>query len=320
MSREEETTTSQSSSKAKPEAIRILDLHFWREGTIAAFLLRSSDGPVLIETGPDSTYPALVRALREAGTTPEAVRHVLLTHIHLDHAGAAWRLAAHGATVYVHPVGAPHLADPSKLLASARKIYGDQMDSLWGRLEPIAAGQLRTVTDGEVLRIGDLAIEALHTPGHASHHIAYRVDGAVLTGDVGGVRILGGPAVPPCPPPDIDVEAWRASLARLRAIGAQRFYLTHFGVVHDTTRHLDQLERGLTAFASFIRAQAHEGLDDALIVPRFEAFTQGFLTASGADEASVQRYAIANPAFMSVAGLTRYWRKRERDAVPGSRA
>ena len=295
--------------------VKVLDLHFGTDGTIAAFLLRSSEGPVLIETGPDSTYPALVGALREEGFSPEAVRHVLVTHIHLDHAGAAWHLAEHGAKVYVHPVGAPHLADPSKLLASAQKIYGDEMDRLWGRLAPIPIERLRVVGDGEVLRIGGLAIEALHTPGHASHHIAYRLDGTVFTGDVGGVRILDGPAVPPCPPPDIDLEAWRTSIARLRAIGAERLYLTHFGAVLDTAPHLDQLEQGLASFASFVRVQAQTGLDEAAIVPRFEAFTQGFMAAQGASEATLARYALANPAFMSVAGLARYWRRRERNAA-----
>ncbi len=290
--------------------VKVLDLHFGSEGTIASFLLRSNEGPVLVETGPDSTYPALVRAVEAVGTDPEAVRHVLVTHIHLDHAGAAWRLATRGATVYVHPVGAPHLADPSKLLASARKIYGERMDELWGRLEPIPAERLRLVADGEVLHIGGLAIEALHTPGHASHHIAYRLDGAVFTGDVGGVRILDGPVVAPCPPPDIDLEAWRASIARLRTLRAERFYLTHFGAVNETARHLDHLEEGLASFASFVRARAEEGLDDAAIVPRFEAFSQGFVAAHGANDATLARYALANPAFMSVAGLARYWRKR----------
>jgi glyoxylase-like metal-dependent hydrolase (beta-lactamase superfamily II) len=296
---------------ASDGVIQVLDLQFGAAGTIAAFLIVSREGPVLVETGPHSTYATLERALRERGIEPASVRHVLLTHIHLDHAGAAWALAELGATIYVHPAGARHLADPAKLLASAQKIYGDQMDSLWGRLKPIPQDRLRVVADGEVLRVGELAIEALHTPGHASHHIAYRLDGAVFTGDVGGVRALDGPVVPPCPPPDIDVEVWRASITRLRAVNAHTFYLTHFGAVTDVDAHLDRLDSTLGAFASWVRRRMHEGLDEATIVPRFEAFTQGFLAATGASEAAVERYALANPAFMSVAGLARYWRKRE---------
>ncbi len=293
------------------QPVRVLDLHFGEPGTIAAFLLQSEDGPVLVETGPDSTYPTLVSELGAAGVAPEQVRHVLLTHIHLDHAGAAWRLAALGATVYVHPVGAPHLADPSKLLASARRIYGEGMEALWGRLEPIAPERLRVVADGEVLRIGRLRFEALHTPGHASHHIAYLTDGLVFTGDVAGVRIAGGPVVPPCPPPDIDLEAWHDSIARLRALGADVLYLTHFGPVADVADHLRDLERSLATYGEWVRERLHRGIEEAALVPLFEAYTEGFLSAQGWERGTLARYALANPAFMSVAGLARYWRKRE---------
>ena len=293
------------------QAVRVLDLHFGEPGTIAAFLLQSGDGPVLIETGPDSTYPTLVNQLSAAGVSPEQVRHVLLTHIHLDHAGAAWRLAGLGATVHVHPAGASHLADPAKLLTSARRIYGERMETLWGRLEAIPSARLRVVADGEVLRIGGLHLEALHTPGHATHHIAYLTDGMVFTGDVAGVRMAGGPVVPPCPPPDIDLEAWRASIARLRALDADILYLTHFGPVADVGGHLHDLEWSLRSYASWVREKLHRGVDEAALVPLLEAYTEGFLSAQGCEEAALERYALANPAFMSVAGLGRYWRKRE---------
>lgn len=296
------------SQPASHPPIEVLDLGFGAPGVIAAFVIRSSEGPILIETGPDSTYAALERALAAVGEAPETVRHVLLTHIHLDHAGAAWRLAASGARVYVHPVGAPHLADPSKLLASARKIYGDRMDELWGRLEPIPADRLKTVEDGEVLRIGGLAIEALHTPGHATHHIAYRLDGAVFTGDVGGVRLGTGPVVPPCPPPDIDLEAWRRSLARLRSLRPEALYLTHFGAFSDAHDHLSRLEDALAAFAHWVRERMEEGQSQEQMVPAFDAYTQEFLTTGGAASGELHRYAWANPAFMSVSGLARYWR------------
>jgi glyoxylase-like metal-dependent hydrolase (beta-lactamase superfamily II) len=315
-----EKTTSQRASERGAKPIRVLDLHFGTEGTIAAFLLQSREGPVLVETGPDSTFAALELALREAGTAPSEVHHALLTHIHLDHAGAAWQLARLGATVYVHPVGAPHLADPSKLLASARRIYGDQMDTLWGRLEPIPTERLRVVEDGEVLRIGELRVEALHTPGHATHHIAYRMNGTVFTGDVAGVRMAGGPVVPPCPPPDIDIEAWRASIARLQALEPETLYLTHFGPVSGAGNHLAELDRALSVFSAWVRGKLHEGVDEAAMVPLFEAYTEGFLTAQGSDETLRERYALANPAFMSVAGLARYWRRREGTAARAAKA
>ncbi len=299
--------------------IRVLDLAFGLPGTIASFLVSGGDGPVLIETGPESTFGALERGLHAAGVAPASVRHVLLTHIHLDHAGAAWRLAELGATVYVHPVGAPHLADPSKLLASARRIYGERMDSLWGRLAPVPPERLRIVEDGEVLRFGGLTIEALHTPGHANHHIAYRLDGTVFTGDVGGVRMTGGPAVPPCPPPDIDLEAWHRSISRLRAVSPRCLVLTHFGAFADVSSHLDQLEAGLEAFAGWIRERMGGGMDDTAMVAPFEEFTGSFLAARGAGEATLRLYALANPAFMSVAGLSRYWRNREREVAPTRR-
>jgi len=299
--------------------VRIIDLHFGTEGTIAAFLVDSGAGPVLVETGPDSTFEALREGLRTAGVELEELRHVLLTHIHLDHAGAAWQLAARGATVYVHPVGAPHLADPTKLLASARRIYGDDMDRMWGRLEPIPAERLRTVEDGEVVRIGRLAFEALHTPGHAGHHIAWRVDGAVFTGDVAGVRMDGGPVVPPCPPPDIDIEAWRASVATLRGISPDTLYPTHFGPFTDVREHLDAVDESLSLFGDWARERMREGLAEDEMITLLERFTASYLREHGCDEALQKRYEIANPAFMSVAGLTRYWRRHDATG-PGTAA
>jgi glyoxylase-like metal-dependent hydrolase (beta-lactamase superfamily II) len=298
-------------SESSDSGVRIIDLHFGAPGTIAAFLMDSGSGPVLVETGPDSTFEALEQGLRAAGVEPEELRHVLLTHIHLDHAGAAWRLAARGATVFVHPVGAPHLADPTKLLASARRIYGEQMDTLWGRVQAISADRLRTVENGEVLRIGRLQFEALHTPGHASHHISWRVDGAVFTGDVAGVRMNGGPVVPPCPPPEIDVEAWRASVATLRKLAPEVLYPTHFGAFRDARQHLDRVEESLALFAGWVHDRMQERLDETDMVTRLEGFTAAYLRDHGCDDSLQYRYERANPAFMSVAGLTRYWRRYE---------
>ena len=299
--------------------IQTLDLDFQGEpGVIAAFLVRTSAGPLLVESGPASTYAALAAALRRAGVEPADVRHVLLTHIHLDHAGAAWRLASLGAEVHVHPAGAPHLQDPAKLLASARKIYQEQMDPLWGALEPIPAERIRLLADGEVLRFGDVAIEALFTPGHAIHHVAYRLDGAVFTGDVGGVRIDGGPAVAPCPPPDIDLELWRVSLDRIRAVRPQVLYLTHFGPFADAAEHLDGVERSLRGLSAWVLERMRAGDGEDGLVTRLDAYARGYLDGVSGREGLARSYQLANPAFMSAAGLARYWRKAHPDALASS--
>ncbi|HQT94516.1 MAG: MBL fold hydrolase [Acidobacteria bacterium 21-70-11] len=299
--------------------IQTLDLDFQGEpGVIAAFLIRSSAGPVLVESGPASTYGALEAALRRAGVEPSEVGHVLLTHIHLDHAGAAWRLASLGAQVHVHPAGAPHLQDPSKLLASARKIYREQMDPLWGALEPIPAERIRPLADGEVLRFGDVAIEALFTPGHAVHHVAFRLDGAVFTGDVGGVRIDGGPAVAPCPPPDIDQELWMASLDRIRAVRPQVLYLTHFGPFTDAPEHLDGVERSLRGISAWVLERMRAGGSEDGLVASVDAYARGYLDGVAAEDGLARSYQLANPAFMSAAGLARYWRKAHPEALASS--
>ena len=299
--------------------VQTLDLDFQGEpGVIAAFLVRTSVGPVLVESGPASTFDALEAALRGAGVEPPDVKHVLLTHIHLDHAGAAWRLASLGAQVHVHPAGAPHLQDPAKLLASARKIYREQMDPLWGRLEPIPPERIRPLADGEVLRFGDVSIEALFTPGHAIHHVAYRLDGAVFTGDVGGVRIDGGPAVAPCPPPDIDVERWLASLDRIRALRPQVLYLTHFGPFADALEHLDRLQRSLRGLAAWVLERMRAGDGEGDLVARLDAYARGYLDGVATREGLARSYQLANPAFMSAAGLARYWRKAHPEALAGA--
>ena len=299
--------------------IQTLDLEFQGEpGVIAAFLVRTSAGPVLVESGPDSTFAALTAALRRAGVEPAEVRHVLLTHIHLDHAGAAWRLASLGAEVHVHPAGAPHLQDPAKLLASARKIYREQMDPLWGVLEPIPADRIRPLADGDVLRFGDVSIEALFTPGHAIHHVTYRLDGAVFTGDVGGVRIDGGPAVAPCPPPDIDVELWTASLDRIRAVRPQVLYLTHFGPFADALEHLDGVGRSLRGLSAWVLERLRAGDGEDALVAGVDAYARGVVDGVASREGLARSYQLANPAFMSAAGLARYWRKSHPEALAGA--
>lgn len=291
--------------------IHTIDLNFQGlSHAVAAFVVETSDGPVLIETGPHSTLPALEQGLEEIGYSMQQVRHVLLSHIHLDHAGAAWAFAEAGATIYVHPLGSAHLGNPERLMQSAKMIYQDAMDRLWGEMRPIAPERLKTVEHEEEIIVGDTVFKALHTPGHAIHHIAWQLDTVAFTGDVGGVRIEGGLVAPPCPPPDINVEAWQASLNLLRSLDLSAIYLTHFGRVGAVKAHLDELEQRLLNWAAWMQPYFEQQTNPETITPLFQAFVHEELVASGLDEDALARYEIANPSWMSVAGLMRYWRKK----------
>jgi glyoxylase-like metal-dependent hydrolase (beta-lactamase superfamily II) len=287
-----------------------LDLHFQTEGTVAAFLVPTPEGPVLVETGPESLFPHLQRAVEALGHAIEDIRHVFVTHIHLDHAGAAWRLARHGAKVYVHPKGVAHLQDPGKLYTSAQRIYGEAMQRLWGRLEPIDPDQIVPMEDGQKARFGGVEIEAIHTPGHAIHHITYRLEDGLFTGDVGGVRIGDGPVIPPFPPPDIDLEAWADSLRRMRACQARHLYPTHFGIKDDVQDHFDSLEANIHRIAAWVQAGLKQGGTEQELIPPFQEFIHGLLVEHGVSERGIKEYEIADPAFMSVQGLSRYWNKQ----------
>ncbi len=288
--------------------IHTLDLGFFRRGTIAAYLVESGNHLALVETGPDSTWPHLVAALAEHGAGPSDVRDVLVTHIHLDHAGAAWRLARAGANVWVHPRGAPHMADPSKLLASAKRIYRDEMDSLWGTLEPIPPDRLKVTADGATIPVGDVAIRVLETPGHAIHHNAYLLEGSVFTGDVGGVAIGDGPNLPPTPPPDIDLPTWTRSIERIKSARPETFYPTHFGGHGDVAARLDEMMEELHAWAAFVRVRLDEGKAEPQIVPEFETWLTARLLGKGVGAEGLEAYRTALPFAMNVTGLVRYWK------------
>jgi len=292
--------------------IKILDLRFLDSSeTIGAFLLETSAGPVLFETGPHSTYATLSAELAKYNYTPEDVKHVFVTHIHLDHAGAAWAFAEKGAMIYMHPFGEKHLADPSKLLESARRIYKDKMDMLWGQLHPIAKTQIHTVEHSEEITVGDQTIKAWYTPGHAVHHVAWQIGGSLIGGDVTGVKINDGMIVPPCPPPDINVEDWLASIRLIRDLPLTEIYLTHFGRVTDIKAHLEKLEYILLDWAAWMKPHFDNEADPKMVTPKFQEYVAGQLAEAGLDKADIQRYEKANPPWMSVFGLMRYWKKAE---------
>ena len=294
----------------------IIDLHFLEyPEVIAAFLVETEDGPVLVETGPHATFPALEKGVNGLGYEIKDIKHVLLTHIHLDHAGAAWTLAENGANIYVHPIGLPHLADPSKLMHSARRIYKEDMDRLWGDMQAIPQAQLHEVADRQSIEIGGKSFRAWHTPGHASHHIAWQLEEAIFTGDNAGAKIGSGPVVPPCPPPDIDIEAWQQSIALIKALNPKVLYLTHFGPVTNPSEHLDQVESVLLKWANWIRPFWEAGKEPGEVKPLFEDYVSEQLQAAGITGRSKQQYEAANPSWMSVTGLMRYWRKRHEKAT-----
>ncbi|GAB4329042.1 MAG: MBL fold metallo-hydrolase [Flammeovirgaceae bacterium] len=291
--------------------LHILDLHFLDNlQTIAAFLIESSDGLILVETGPYSTFSHLERGISSLGFALKDVRHVVVTHIHFDHAGAAWALAELGANVYVHPFGYPHLLDPTKLYDSAKRIYQDDMDRLWSIMKPIPAAQLFAVEHGQALYFGDVELKAWHTAGHAHHHIAWQVEDVLFTGDVAGVKIHGGPVVAPCPPPDIDLEKWSESLALIRRLKPTKLFLTHYGVVTEVESHLKELESDLQTISEWVKKEYQKGTPLDEMTPLFDSFVRENLIKKGVGEIDLKRYQAANPAWMSVAGLVRYWKKK----------
>jgi len=298
-----------------------LDLDFQgHPGVIAAFLLTGRQGHTLIETGPGSSLAALERAVAAAGARLEDVTQLVVTHIHLDHAGAAGTLLRRlpHARLFVHPVGAPHLIDPAKLLASAARIYGDRMDTLWGAFEPCPPERVVLLTDDGELPCGDRTLEVLFTPGHASHHVALhdREARTVFTGDVGGVRLQGASYVrPPTPPPDIDIEAWHRSVDRLRALEPAALDLTHFGRFADPARHLDELMHRLDAWVKWTAERLTRGDTPAAMTDALRAASEVEIADDGhADEA--ESYELATPSGMTVDGLVRYLTRRPKSFTP----
>jgi glyoxylase-like metal-dependent hydrolase (beta-lactamase superfamily II) len=287
-------------------------------GQVAAYLVDGGDGLAVVESGPGRTLSAVLDAVRGIGREPAEITHVLVTHVHLDHAGGAGGLLRHAprAKVHVHPLGAPHLANPSRLLASASRLYGPQMDRLWGEMVPVPRDRLVVLDDGGEVRVGNRRLRAVDTPGHAIHHHAYHDPdaGLVFTGDVGGIRLRRAPYVcAPTPPPDIDLDAWQASLRRLAALDAAMLLPTHFGGVTDAAWHLDDLAGRLSGWAAWTAGQARAGAGSAAMAAALrQRATADILAATGSADVA-RAYELAVPYPMMAAGLERWWKARERD-------
>lgn len=298
-------------------SVHILDTKMLgRPGIIAATAVETDDGLALFDVGPESTFDNVSSALAEIGFAAAEVRHAFLSHIHFDHAGAAWRFAELGATVHVHPRGAPHLLSPERLVESARRIFGDDMEKLWGRVAPVPEDRLSILNDGEVVRVGQMEVRALATPGHASHHHVYHWNDNLFGGDVAGVRLGQGPPIPPFVPPELDVEAWIDSINTMRELQAAKLYLPHFGLMRDSLgAHFDALEERVRRWSEWFRDRIRAGENEQQLIPAFAAYEMTDLRAGGAAEEQLPDYEAADPSFMAVGAAMRYWRKREQREV-----
>lgn len=294
--------------------VGLIDLRF--QGlpkVIASYVLDTDAGLVIVDCGPSSTLPALREGLHALGCALTQVRHLVLTHIHLDHAGAAGSVLRElpDARLYVHEIGAPHMADPANLIRSASRIYGDEMGSLWGAFEPVPVERTTVVSGGDDVRIGQRTLRAIYTPGHASHHLAFHDTdtNTVFAGDVAGIRIPpSDAAIPPTPPPDIDIGAWHLSIDALRDVGPSSLLLAHFGEVTDVRNHLDQLDRQIDDLVRLIQPLAAGGADRDLLVRVLTEHVQSQIAAHSGDD-DLASFGLATPYAMSVDGLMRYFRK-----------
>ncbi len=266
--------------------------HLGAERVIGVYLLETEDGPALHDCGPATGVEALKAGLRGRGLELTDIRHLLLSHIHLDHAGAAGVLVREHPTLQVHvsEIGAPHLIDPSRLEMSARRLYGGTFDTLWGELAPVSEQNVHVVGD----RV--LGLECFPSPGHASHHVVYvDSDGTAYCGDAAGVRIQPEElVVPPTPPPEVDVDAWHRTIDEIERRNPDELALIHFGIARNAKEHLEQLRTRLDEWANRVAAGATE-----------EEFV-----AAAIDSPAAAEYDRAMPLWQSYAGLKRWAEKR----------
>lgn len=313
--------TSMSVRQLEP-GIFIIDHHFQGvPGVIASYLLAGENDLTLIETGATPTIETLLAGVRAAGFVPEEITQLAVTHIHLDHAGSAGVLMRRlpKARLLVHPFGAPHMIDPTKLMASATRIYGERMEELWGEVAPVPADRVDILEDGARFQAGGRELVALHTPGHAMHHIAYHdvATNAVFTGDVAAVRLDSAPYVrPPTVPPELDLILWRESVQRLRALNPNRFYLTHFGAFDDISWHLDDLLCRLFFWSGWTDVRLESESDTSIVTEQLRRLGDAEIVAACGDDRLVRPYEVATSYQMTVDGIARYLNKRRSQNEP----
>ena len=291
-----------------------IDLRFLgRPHAIATAVVQGAGTLALVDPGPTTCLQTLELGLQAQGRRLAEVTHLLLTHIHFDHAGATGTIVRRHphVKVFVHERGAPHMADPSKLIASATRLYGDQMDHLWGEFAAVPTSNLVVLAGGEQVEAGGRAFEVAYTPGHASHHVSYfdRSSGVAFVGDTAGVCVDDGYVLPPTPPPDIDIEAWRGSIARIEAWSPHTLFMTHFGPAPSVVPHLRTLMANLETASALVRQRlAEPGSDEEQAQHFADEITRELRRRM--HEAQVNAYLAAAPPELLWLGLARYWRKR----------
>jgi len=301
---------------ALASGLSYLDVNFCGvPGVIASAVLHGPGGVAIVDPGPSSTLPALRAGLERAGIAMADVRSLLLTHIHLDHAGATGTLVRENPAlrVYVHEKGAPHMVDPAKLIASASRLWGDAMDRLWGEMRPVPAGCLTILRGGERIAAAGRDLDVAYTPGHASHHVSFFSGdtGIAFVGDTAGVRLQAGRFIlPPTPPPDIDLEAWRDGFARINAWHPETLFLTHFGPFAPVGPHMTEMMDHLDLTSGLAKASlARPGSDEdreAWFSDEIRRELRRRMT-----ESEAQAYEIAGRFDLNWRGLARYWRKKK---------
>jgi glyoxylase-like metal-dependent hydrolase (beta-lactamase superfamily II) len=290
-----------------------IDLHFLGlRRVIGTAVLEGPSGLTLVDPGPTSCLPALESGLAAHGRRLDDVRSILLTHIHLDHAGATGTLLDRlpRAVAYVHERGAPHMIDPAKLLASASRLYGANMERYWGEFRPVPADRLRVLRGGEQLDVAGTTFEVAYTPGHASHHVSYfdLTSGTAYVGDTAGIRVVSGYIKAPTPPPDIDLEAWEQSLQIVEQWRPTSLVLTHFGRWDDVADHIRRLRIVLARMAALVKETLLADATDEQRIRRFvdEMRADAQRSLSAEDAASTEAAAAFDQLWQ---GLARYWRK-----------
>jgi glyoxylase-like metal-dependent hydrolase (beta-lactamase superfamily II) len=306
-------------------AFTLIDLHWTgRPQSIAALLIESAGTRAVIDPGPASTLDSLRSALKARGLDFESLDYLLLTHIHLDHAGATGAMVRENPRleVYVHEVGAAHMVDPSRLLASAGRLYGGDLKPLYGDCLPVPPERLRSLDGGEKLKVGEVQLEVFYTPGHASHHVAYwdAASRTAFVGDTAGIRVQGNSfLLPATPPPDIDLELWNRSLDLIASWQPQRIFLTHFGYIENPSEHIRLYREQLRKWVCLTH-ELLESTDDVAIAEQKFINTVSCEVRKLLPAQAAEHYIFNGGLGLSWRGLARYVKKKSAQTRPSATA